>query len=481
MIESMRAFGYSLETAIADLVDNSISADSKNIYVDFAWNGAQSTIVTSDDGAGMGADDLTNAMRLGSQSPREERAPNDLGRFGLGMKTAVFSQGRVLAVASKTSQGGQAEFRSWDLDHVGRVKSWSLLLEPVESDLVAVDRISALESGTSVLIRELDKTLGKDSKVDDTKAEDHFLLLAERVERHLSMVFHRFIEDGVHIYVNGNPVESWDPFLPKNTSTQILQAESLPLDGERVVVSPFIVPHHSRLSVENHSKLAGPNGWNLHQGFYIYRARRLLVPGGWLGLGMQSEEHYKLARIRVDLTNSMDLAWQIDVRKAAARTPQSLREDMQRISRATRSKASDAYRYRGKSLARSSNTDRKFVWTSGTKRGKVQFKIDRKHPIVAEAIREGGKDVQRVLRLVEETVPVQAILIDSRENPDGDRTPYEGSSKELERMLRSAFTAMTDHGMSPEAAFKRLLMMEPFDAHPELVQIFKEEYDQKSN
>ena len=134
MINSLRAFGYDLSMAIADLVDNSIFAKAKNIAIDYDWNDGVPWIRISDDGLGMTEARLKEAMRLGSQSPLEERAKGDLGRFGLGLKTASFSQCKMLTVCTRTAKSGSA-IRCWDLDHVRVSRKWELRkIEPKHAD-----------------------------------------------------------------------------------------------------------------------------------------------------------------------------------------------------------------------------------------------------------------------------------------------------------------------------------------------------------
>lgn len=478
MVESMRAFGYSLPDAIADLIDNSITARASLVEITLHWDGADSWIRILDDGVGMDAGTLTNAMRLGSRNPRETREPDDLGRFGLGLKTAAFSQAAALTVVSR-AKGLTPELRSWDLEHISSTGSWSLLLEETPGDRPAVEALESQEVGTAVLLKRLDRLVGE-AEVEDERAKSHFLRLAEAVERHLGTVFHRFLESGLTITVNERPLQAWDPFLAGDSATQVLPAERLPFAGEQVEVQPYVLPHHSRLSTEAHRAAAGNRGWNQHQGFYIYRARRLLVAGDWLGLPFQKEEHYKLARIRVDLSNAMDRQWQIDVRKATARIPRELRDELKRIADATRSRAAEAYRYRGRRIAREANVDRSFVWSARVNRGTVEYRIDREHPLVAPALEQAGEgrpSLERVLRVVEETLPVQAIVMEAREHPDGDREPFAGKEREVERMLRETFEILVEHGAVPGDALARLATMEPFDSHPELVAAIAEEVE----
>ena len=126
MIETFRAIGYNLETAVADIIDNSISAGAKNVYINRIWDGSNTVITIKDDGRGMSSDEIVEAMRPGSQNPLETRSTNDLGRFGLGMKTASFSQCRKLTVISKKT-GYHSAYWTWDLDYVALTHKWELI------------------------------------------------------------------------------------------------------------------------------------------------------------------------------------------------------------------------------------------------------------------------------------------------------------------------------------------------------------------
>lgn len=474
LIASMRAFGYSLPSALADLIDNSISAGSSTIEVRTAWDGDQSYISVEDDGRGMSEETLVEAMRLGSKSPREERSPDDLGRFGLGLKTAAFSQALSLTVATRP-EGGDLAVRRWDLDHVVAQNRWSLLIGGDESAKPVIDAFSTAPKGTLVLLQNLDRLSSDDA--DDHDAAEHFLRHADAVVSHLGMVFHRFIsEDGLRILVNGLPVEAWDPFLTGKRGGSRLQDETLLLDGRSIQVRPHVLPHASHLTPEEHHAGAGPRGWNQQQGFYVYRSRRLLVAGSWLGLPMQPEEHHKLARIAIDLDNSMDLEWQIDVRKATARIPRELRHDLNRIAGAARREAREAYSYRGKTLARSSTGAHGFVWSPRIRNDVVSYRIDRDHPVVARARDDPSRGtVDALLRLVEETVPVAAIVLESSEHPHSSHTPFSDRETEVRSILRDTYDAMIAAGARPEDTVATLARSEPFSEYPHLVEALREE------
>ena len=466
MIESLRAFGYNLQTAIADLIDNSISAGARNVWLSFCWDGANSHVSIRDDGNGMTEAQLINAMRPGSQSPLEKRSPDDLGRFGLGLKTASFSQCRRLTVASR-SESCEVAIRRWDLDYVNQVDEWRLLRSPAEGSAQKLNDLGNMPHGTIVLWECLDRVVGG-AITDDQKAQDDFLKTVEVVENHLAMVFHRFLErrDHLKIWINQHPIEPWNPFLPNAQSTQLLPKEPLIFKGETLMVQSYILPHHSKIDSDSYNKAAGINGWNAQQGFYVYRNERLLVAGDWLSLGYRKDEHCKLARIQVDLPNSMDSDWNIDIKKSRARPPASLKADLKRIARITRHRATEVYRHRGKVIARENVEKHIFPWDKKLRRGKVFYAVNQEHPLVQEAFNLPANCqpvIRALLRLLEETVPVQQIWIDNSTEPDKQAQPFDGTpSEEVVEVMLQIYQALRNSGMTQDQARDRILTMEPF-------------------
>ena len=253
-MESLRATGYSLPDAASDLIDNSIAAGARNVWLDFHWAGVDSWASILDDGFGMSESALIDAMRIGSRSPRETREPTDLGRYGLGLKTASISQARSLTVATHIGKGRGIHTRRWDLDHLAITGAWELLNVSVESIAGSkVDRLSLLEHGTLVVWEKLDRLVG-DAGIDNTRAHQQFLDTLRAVEEHIAMVFHRLMAErkAVSIWLNGQVIKPWDPFLAEEVATQRLQSETLGAPESSVMVTPFVLPHHSRLSSEKH-------------------------------------------------------------------------------------------------------------------------------------------------------------------------------------------------------------------------------------
>jgi hypothetical protein len=475
LIQSMRAFGYDLPTAVADIIDNSITAGAKHIWVHGEWNGEASSLSIIDDGSGMTADELVEALRPGSASPLGERDPKDLGRFGLGLKTASFSQATKLTVASKSSQG--IVTRMWDLDYVGETGEWRLLRTNSEAMDLLIPRLEKLKTGTIVLWENLDRLPG----VLDSDDSDHFLAHLDRVRDHLAAVFHRFLStpSPLKMYLNGREIIPWDPFMEQNKSTRILPEEKIQFAGSEITVRPYVVPHVSKLSQEDRRVGGGIKRWNAQQGFYVYRNKRLLVGGDWLGLGFVKEEHYKLARIRLDIPNSMDAQWSLDVKKSRATPPAPLKPDLRRIAEATRKEASEVYRHRA---ARGAQQQVAFslVWErSGSSENGFEYKINRDHPLIAEMLadKERGNEINRLLKLIEGTVPVPLITMDGLENPNADATrewPTE-RKRAVASLAKEFIEFKTENGFTRAEAIHEMATCEPFERYPEIIEALKDE------
>jgi hypothetical protein len=478
LIESLRAFGYDSQTAIADLIDNSIAARAKNIWIDFVWNGTDSSVSIRDDGKGMSEKALVDAMRIGSRSPKDPREPGDLGRFGLGLKTSSFSQCRLLTVASKQA-GSQMCTRTWDLDFVEKRDEWLLLRSPpapVSSTLHALD---SQQNGTVIVWSALDRMVGTTS-VDNRQAEDAFYRTADQIRDHVAMVFGDYLRGrgAISIHVSGHPVVPWDPFLVSHESIQILPVEPLNWKGNDIQVTPYVLPHHTRMSASDWEKAAGIHGWNAHQGFYVFRNGRLLVAGDWLGLGFTKEEHYKLARIRIDLSSGSDFDWSLDVKKSRAWPPNELRERLRRIARLTRARAAEVYRHRGRKLVSASQGVRVLLWDTLVKQGKTFYRLNRQHPIIEAALRsaEDSRVIKALLRLVEETVPLPLIYINTAEQPKAQYEPFDtASTMHVRAVMEQVLEELVRSGLTPNEARLKLAHIDPFDRFPDLLATIGEE------
>ena len=476
MLEALRGLGYSTAAALADIVDNSISAGASEVRIDFTWAGAESRVTLLDNGRGMGDAELESAMTLGDKSPLDERDPGDLGRFGMGLKTGSFSQCRRLTVA--TQKDGVRSCLRWDLDALAQnsVGGWLLFEGAANGSERFLDALPSERPGTLILWETLDRIVTKAYTAED------FVDLIDRVQAHLAMVFHRLLEGPqarLRILLNGRPVAPWDPFMTGHPAKLWASpAQKTKTDAGAVVVECHVLPHKDRLSDDEFDDGAGPDGWNAQQGFYVYRNERLLVAGGWLGLGQgrawNREEAYRLARIRLDISNTADAAWKIDIRKSTARPPVALRAWLTKLAEDTRDRARKVFAYRGSPTPIRGRAPVEQAWRVEHTKAGARYRIDEKHVAVAAALGAAGEQVavvRAMLRVVEETVPVQRIWLDTAENKDTPRTGFAGEPPDaVADVLATLFKDMVERrAMSPELARKTLSTTEPFHNYLSLV------------
>lgn len=463
VLRSLRAVGYDVPTSIADIIDNSLAVGASAVAVDMRFDGTRSYVRIVDNGTGMDASVLDAAMRLGSQHPDALRAAGDHGRFGLGLKTASFGQCRRLTVRSRPA-GGDEQTRSWDLDHVERLDSWALRHDPWDADSdLRLGHIQ--ETGTIVLWEKLDRVV--EDAAHPSAHEDFDRKIAETVD-HLGMVFHRLIDASaapVTITVNGRRVHGWDPLLSRHQSTRELAARKLQVGGVGILVVPYIIPPESRLSPEDARRAAGPHGWLAHQGFYLYRNRRLLVTGGWLGLARRDPQ-YSRARIRVDVDNRLDDLLRIDIRKARARVPDQIREPMRVIAEKTREEAARAWSRN--SIPRTTAGPVAPVvpiWHLDSSVARTRLRVNATHPAI-RAIRERlGEDavlLDALLKMVAAAVPVDLLLQSSGIASTATAIAASPVSPEVCALTRQVVVMMRAQGLTESAMQERLAQIEPW-------------------
>lgn len=349
-IGSLRDIGYELPQAVADLVDNSVSAGATTVRVDVTFDGTESWIRIADDGAGMDAATLTESLRYGSTRSYDA---DDLGKFGFGLKTASTSQCRRVTVASRRAkERARIEVRSLDLGHIERTNRWEILIvDPGDRPAHLVEPLKET-TGTVVLWTDLDRVLDyKDPWGGWAKRK--LLDLTDDIAEHLGMVYHRFLAGQVRgrklqILVNDASVEPWDPFCRTELASTPLPEHDLRAAGDRGVgivhVAPYVLPDKAEFSdTAAWQRASGPLKWNRQQGFYVYRANRLIQWGGWSRI-RTVDEHTKLARIAIDFAPDLDSAFGINISKAIVNLPSDLREDLEPITAQVARIAQQRYR-----------------------------------------------------------------------------------------------------------------------------------------
>jgi hypothetical protein len=353
-IASLRDVGYDLPRAVADLVDNSIAAGATQVDVTLKFNGSNSWIRIADNGEGMDAATLLEAMRYGSERDYDTY---DLGRFGFGLKTASTSQCRRLTVASRrSSQYRRFEVRCLDLAHVEATNKWEVLvLEGAGRPDHVIEPLQG-GPGTVVFWEDLDRVLDYKDPWGGW-AKRRMLDLAEEVDEHLAMVFHRFLAGEVRgrrltITINGSKVGPWDPYSRDEPKTLELPAKDVQVvssGGSGIVrVRPYVLPQQAEFSDDAAWRRAsGPAKWNRQQGLYIYRANRLIQPGGGWNRIRILDEHTKLARVAVDFFPILDSAFGINIAKAFVQLPGDLRTQLEPIVNQVARQAEQRYRSGG--------------------------------------------------------------------------------------------------------------------------------------
>lgn len=349
LIDSLRNMGHSPATAIADLVDNAISAGARNINISFKFNGDRSYISILDDGTGMTSTALDEAFRFGT---RREYAQGELGRFGLGLKTASISMGRRLTVATRHAPTiARISSRILDLNQIALTDRWEIENgSGSKIDELARNLLSD-QTGTVVGIEDLDRILPANN-ASGGWAKRRMKSTATSVSEYLGTVFHRFLErpgaERVHITVDDQAVTPWNPFAPSETHTFAMPETLIEIPGESPSVfvryQPFVLPPRKLFSTpDEFERLGGKRRWNLQQGFYIYRADRLIQNGGWSGI-RAVDEHTKLARAAVSFDTEADGLFKIDVAKMRVSMPVEIRKTLERSVHALCTEAGLVYR-----------------------------------------------------------------------------------------------------------------------------------------
>lgn len=394
LLKSLRGIGYSVEDAVADIIDNSLSASTRHVDVVLRSVAEDVVVDIVDDGDGLSPDELLIALTLGARErdPGLTRREQDLGRFGLGLKTASFSVAQRLTLFAV--KDGKSTGAAWDLEEVARSGRWLL------SDLSWKERaeleelLAGKHSGTVVRWSRTDR-LGVAGSNGKAVA---LAVLEERLRQHLGMVYHRFIDgldsDGLSveqavITVNRRPVLAWNPLVPFSNRPELVQfGEVRNAPGLRVEYA-VLPPDAQLLPGERAQATSGGRRLTDMQGFYVYRANRLVCFASWLNLPgagggrWNRESSTQLARIAVDLSNASDEEWSLDVRKSRVSPPERLRSVLVEVG--TEARAISRARIFGRSgrgALPSEEAPLPTLWL--LEQGRLQ--INRGHPLVAAVI-----------------------------------------------------------------------------------------------
>jgi len=414
LIQSLRSIGYSFNAAVSDIIDNSIAANASEINVQIDSDSAGLFVAISDNGEGMNRDELLQAMALGSKNPLEKRRNDDLGRFGMGLKTASFSQSKILTCV--TSKSGKRIGAQWDLDRV--VDGWKIQLfddsacdQLVPSDLTHQDR------GTTVVWRNCDRVL---ENLENTDMIEHLIgNLIKELREHLALIFHKFLDKSrsikLSIALNGREITPKDPFFrltktSSNLASTLILDEKLPVNGGEIEIRGYILPHPSKVTTRELAHKVSIDGDHFSgQGFYVYRAHRLLAWGSWFRI-LPKNESNKLARVELNIPNTMDELWRLDIKKSAVELPSEVRTQLKKKVEKLGLKSRNTFTRRPSIIRPGSNP----VWLRclDSERKAINYKIDRNHDLVKDINAKLNIDsisIDVLLSLVELTIPLRSI------------------------------------------------------------------------
>ena len=404
MMATARSFGnYDLAAAFADLIDNSISANATIINLIADYRGGHNCIFRiRDNGSGMNRDELEVAMRPASKNPEETREKSDLGRFGWGLKSASFSQCRILTVISR--KGTDINAARWDLD---KIDDWSMgQAQGNDAEILLSEQF--LKNGTEIIWENCDR-ITEGFSIE----EDRFNELVISAKNKLSLIFHRFLEAKsgssvkLQLTLNGNDVKPIDPFCKNNLATQAIDSDTLDIDGKEIKTQAYILPNYNKLSEIEYNIAGGEEGYLRNQGFYVYRNQRLLIHGTWFNL-IKHGELSKLVRVQIDIPNSLDEIWKITVDKSDAQLPSKLRKRMKNLVENFKNSSSRVVRTKGARLDNGSDD----IWERYVNKGTTKFQINRKN-ILISTFKNRFKDdqnlIETIFKLVESRLPFETI------------------------------------------------------------------------
>lgn len=463
LISSMRSIGYDFETAVSDIIDNSITANAKNINIFFpVGTGLKLYLQIFDDGDGMTENELFEAMRFGSI--KNERGINDLGRFGLGLKTASISQCKRLIVISK-KEDKMFGF-CWDIDIILKEQTWEMQELSINEILKTpnIDKFINLDSFTVVHWENFD-SISKDVTIFQDE-NDVFFRKISQTDKHLALVFHRFITDGLNIQINNRSIRKIDPFLQYHNKTAIKPEQMITTKTsngltEKIKIQMFVLPFHKDLSNEDYESLGGQDEID-SQGFYIYRNKRLMIHGTWFKIKPKAELS-RNARIKIDIPNTLDDLWSIDIKKERAIIPGVLLEQLRKEVSDAVEKSKKIYEYKG-----TLETKKGSIWNKreDLRDKNVYYEINKESELIQELINtlddKNIMKIQKLFTLIELSLPYRDIYNSVSDKKDVNKADDNQTDMILLEAFSLAQKTLKTQNLGVLSIVEKICSYEPF-------------------
>ena len=420
LMGSLRSIGYSFEAAIADIIDNSISAHASNVHIFFPLNPLDIMAVgILDDGDGMDKEYLFEAMRYGSSASEDKRAEDDLGRFGMGLKSASLSQCRILTVVSY--DGINLNAYTWDYSYILEKQDWIIKeLTSFEIDkLPYINHLKVQCKGTLVIWQDFDVLYkSSDGQIFETLND-----LRTTVEESVALIFHRYLsstgKDQLNIYINKLLVSALDPFLENHPKTTFKKEKDIAINDSNGIeqlihIKPFVLPFATDLKDKDKKLIGGIENLRSKQGFYIYRNKRLIIWGTWFGMNKRAELT-KNARIRVDIPNTLDDIWSIDIMKQKASIPKRILNQLRTTVMDALEVSVRQQNYRGRTHNIDLNID--YIWDRKEGRNNMYYYEINRNSKVFKFVRDHINDddymyLDLLVKEIERNIPTHQMYLD---------------------------------------------------------------------
>ena len=473
IVKTLSYSGYTLKSALADIIDNSIGANATEIKINFNFDSMTNidtwNVQIIDNGHGMNSKELEQAIKMGSCNMDDERSKSDLGRYGMGMKTASFSQADYFQVTSKR-ENEKITSKAIDKRIIEDSNSW-IGLDYDDS----VDERLITSHGTIVEWKKL-RFIENNSNPENDMIEK-----IKEVVDYVGMIFHRFIESKkVVIRIQDLPVEPWDPCFVGDLRTNIIYNQPYKYNDELINIKACILPSSKQLSLEEEEKQF-KNDSLKYQGFYVYRNDRIIIPGGWLNINKLSKHSkYNCVRISVDINSKLDSIFDVDFLKTKIIFPKSINEHLKYIADTARSQAKERIIKTGLGNAKMLKDKDKNVWNVKESKDGLEYSINFEHPLINEYIKDIPKDnldnINKLLKLLVSTVP--KIMTDIKTNVVSNYSDKDIESQ-IETIRKKRIGANINEFMNNPEKFdnnikNELIRMEPFNKHIEIVELYFE-------
>jgi hypothetical protein len=366
--ELYKGLGYTIEEALSDLLDNSIDARATKAEIRFVRTDTTlEAIEIIDNGEGIPSDYIETAMQITYASNKDDFS---LGKFGLGMKTASFALADRLTVVSRAKEDLHAG-RCWDLETVQEKNKWLLYelnSKEIEDEWFdpSYSNVDLSDTGTIVHLDKIDKFSIATTFVG------HFLdTLIRRVEFHIGLHFHRFIENkDIEItistfdidegkYVSSTVIDAINPFPPKNKrgdknypKIHTYKMKSQTGIRENINVTTYIWAPNSRkaeFQLDEKQK---------RQGFYWYRNNRIIHAGGWAEMS-KLESHLNVARAAIDLPTTLDRDFGLTVGKYKFKFPQNFQNNFYKDTKSPQGSTLTDWRAAAMKISRAKENEKK--------------------------------------------------------------------------------------------------------------------------